>query len=506
MIYLVNIVNSNKVIAINTVIVYGRMIVTSIIGLITVRFVLQALGTSNYGLYNAVGGIVAMLNIICTAMQTTTRRYINVEMGRPDGNMNKIFNISFILHLCFALFLLIIAETIGLHYIYNYLNIPSESFDDAVFVYQISTIVAIIGIINVPYQGLLNAFEKFGTLAIVDIITSLLKVPIIFGLVYYDGNSLRFYAVSMCLISFSSFVIYQIICYRQYREIVQFRYYKDISLYKEIICFNNYTALGAFSYIGRTQGSTMLVNYIFGTFVNGLFAIAYQIEGYLVMLISNLGTSFEPQITQTYSLGDYCRCYMLVGRITRYSILIMLIVVFPIILNLDYILYLWLGDFPEGVIVLCYWALVSLFVRSLTAGIPPLIIASGKIRAFQISTTVLMLIGIPVSYVFFLYGAPFQTIMIIMTILDLIQRFYLIILAKKETAIDLSTFLKDAYKSIIIIIPFFALYACVRFFLIRSKVDDFLHIILSTLYALGVVFIFGLSKEERKIILNKINI
>lgn len=499
--------SKNKKIAVNTIIIYARLIITSIIGLVTVRYVLQALGASDYGLYNVAGGVVAMLNVISAAMQTTTRRYINVEMGKTDGNINKIFNISVVLHIGFSLFLLLIAETVGLYYIFNFLNVEQGRLSDALFVYQISTIVAVIGIMNVPYQGLLTAYENFKSLAVVDIIASLLKIPVIIGLIYYSGNHLRYYAIGMCLISLATFIIYHYICYKKYRDNIKFHFYKDNTLYKEILRFNNYTALGAFSYIGRTQGSNMLINYVFGTFINGLFAIAYQMESYLVLLVNNLSTSFDPQITQSYTAKDFDRCYILVSNTTRYAILIMLLFTFPLFINLEFVLKLWLGTIHSGVLTLCYWALVSLFVRSLTSGIPPLIIATGHIRAFQLSTTILMLVGLPISYFFFQLGFPYQTIIIIMTILDFLSRLFLIILVYKITHLNLLLFLKNTYKPLIIIMPFLVVFwLVIKTITPNNILTNLLLTIVSVFYCIIVLYLLGLKKEEKKIITNKIHI
>ena len=154
--------NDNKRIALNTIAIYVKLVITTIVSLITARYVLLALGQSDYGLYNVVGAIIVLINTIGTAMYTTTRRYINVEMGKgANGNPNKIFNISLLLHIGFALSFLAIAESLGLWYINNYLQVESEKMSDAHFVFQVSTIVACIGLINVPYQGLMNAFQKF---------------------------------------------------------------------------------------------------------------------------------------------------------------------------------------------------------------------------------------------------------------------------------------------------------------------------------------------------------
>lgn len=255
--------SSNKRIAINTIIIYVRMILIAFIGLFTTRYVLQALGVEDYGLYNVVGGIVTMLTFISTAMITTTRRFINIEMGKKSGgNVNKVFNVCLVLHIGFAILAYLIALTIGLWYINNVLNVSANKIGDAKFIYFISTTVAAIGIINVPYQALMTAFEKFKSIAIIDFSTTLLKIPLVVLLIFYVGNCLRFYAIGVCVISAISFICYQVYCNKYFKETVKWNFCRDINKYKEILYFNNYTSLGAFAYLARSQGAALLVNYI----------------------------------------------------------------------------------------------------------------------------------------------------------------------------------------------------------------------------------------------------
>ena len=176
---------NNKRIAKNTLIVYVRLFIVTIVGLMTSRFVLQALGVSDYGLYNVVGGVIALFAVIAGSMSSTTIRFLNIEIGKPDGDPNKIFNICQITHIAFAVLVLILAETVGLFYIYNYLNVAPGKEADAMFVFQVSTIVACIGIVNVPYQSVFIAKEKFTHIAIIDILNSLIKLGLIIMLLYY---------------------------------------------------------------------------------------------------------------------------------------------------------------------------------------------------------------------------------------------------------------------------------------------------------------------------------
>lgn len=500
-----NNIKSNKRIAINTLIIYIRMIAITVIGLLTTRYVLQALGVSDYGLYNVVAGLIAMINVVSTAMHTTTRRYINVEMGKPNGNLNKIFNISLLLHIGFGLFVFFLAETIGLYYIYNYLNIESGKLNDALFVFQISTIISVIGLMNVPYQGLLSAYEKFTQIAIIDFLTALFKIPLVIGLVYFSGNSLRFYAVGMCIMSLFSFILYTYVCYKQYKPIVSLKFYKERSLYKEILIFNNYTALGAFAYIGRSQGATMLINFFYGTIVNGAFAIAYQIENYVIMLVNNLSTASEPQITQSYSSGDLKRTFNLAEKISKYSIIIMLVIIFPLNIELEFVLSLWLGQIPDNCLVFCRWILASLFIRSLAAGIPPIIQATGRVKWFQIIGSTLLIMGIPISLILFYYNLPAETVIIIFLLLDLGNKISNFWLLNKMIKFDLFHFIKTVYIPISYILVSLSIFAYIIHHVSYTHWETHIFVgCISLMYVIVISYIFGFTKTEKELILQKV--
>ena len=231
---------NNKRIAKNTIVVYVRLIIVTIIGLLTSRLVLQRLGVSDYGLYSVVGGVITMFSVISGSMSGTTIRFLNYEIGKISGNPNRVFNLCNTTHIAFAIGILILAETIGLYYIYNYLNVEPGKEGDAMFVFQVSTIVACIGIINVPYQSVFIAKEKFLLLGIIDIVYAILKLGLVCLLLLYKGdNALRLYAIIMSVSTFLSFIIYHYLCYKYWPEMVRWKFQKVFKQYKEILNYNN---------------------------------------------------------------------------------------------------------------------------------------------------------------------------------------------------------------------------------------------------------------------------
>ena len=494
---------NNKLIFVNTMVMYVRLIITTIIGLLTSRFVLQALGASDFGLYSVVGGIITMLGVVNTAMHTTTRRYINVEMGKPNGNMNRIFNISRLLHYGFAAFIFILAETVGMFYIYNYLNVAPEKFYDAVFVFQVSIGVAAISIINVPYQALLQAFEKFTQVAVFDIVSSLSKLAFVIWLLYAEGNSLRIYAIGMSCLTLFSLFFYSIACIVQWKDIVRYKLYKELDTYREILFFNNYVALGATAYLSRTQGSNILVNFFFGTLVNAAFAIGYTIENFCMLLVSNIGSAATPQITKNYSNHNE-RSVFLTELLNRISIYLMLLIVAPLFLEMDFVLSLWLKEVPEGSVLICRLTLASALARTFFCGFDKLIQASGKIRWFQIVGSFVEISCLPISFVLYKLDFPAYTVIciyILMTVVGALINYWMMY---HILNLDIMSYIKHVLwpsSSVIMPIMLFGL------FYIRLSLESFLYhifgVVSVAIFTLMVIYILGLNCNER-LVLNQL--
>lgn len=497
--------DNDKLIFKNTIIIYVRMIIVTIVGLYSSRIILQALGVSDYGLYNVVGGLIAMLNFISAAMSTTTRRFINIEMGKPNGNLNKIFNISLVLHILFALLILIIAETIGLWYIYNYLNVEIGKEADAFFVFQISTIVACVGVINIPYQSLIEANERFLQSALIDVITTFIKLGLVIYLLYYNGNSLRFYSVSVCLVTLISFVLYHYYCHRSWPDVIKKHFYRDRDKYKEIIGFNNYTALGAAASIGKSQGSTLLINSFFGTAVNGAFAIAFQVESYIYMFVNKLTLATNPQIAKNLSGGTMDRVNSLVEKNSRYSILIMTIFFFTVTPEMDFILKVWLKNAPEEATFLCILTMIDALVKSFTEGTNGYIQASGKIKWFQLLSSFTLLINLPVGYILFKIGLQPYWIIISFIVSSIVNRLLSLWLMKSLLKFNLINFVSSAYARPLIVISILGLLSFfLKSWLHVTCISGFIGICSMCILSVILVFFIGLNNTERRMIINHI--
>lgn len=495
--------NSNERIVVNTIIVYVRMAIEILVGLFSSRYVLLALGVSDFGLYNVVAGLITMLNFVSTAMATTTRRYINYEMGR-GGDLNRVFSISFVLHIGFALLIFLLAETIGLYYIYNYLNVEEGRLGDALIVFHISTSVACIGIMNIPFQALFEAYEKFLSVSIISIITALLKLVLAISLLYVLGDKLILYASGICIISLISFLLYTLGCKRNWGSVVKVRFIRKDPLYKEIISFNNYTALGAAASICSGQGSKLILNYFFNTAVNGAFAIANQIESYIYQLAGKLTVASMPQVTQSYANGNHQRSIHLTEAMSRYSVLLVSLFVFPFLSELHTLLKIWLINVPPLAYEFSVCTLICVLVRSFGEGFNGIIQASGKVKHFQVLSAITNISIIPISYFLFKIGFSPVTITVLFIVSNLTYNLISFYFMRKLLNIDIAFFLREAYLNPMIIIGLMSV-ICVLYCKLMTSETVIYHLIglfFVFIITLLLVFEIGLKKEEKKKVCN----
>jgi O-antigen/teichoic acid export membrane protein len=244
--------SNNKRIAKNTLVVYGQLMLRLILGLYTSRLALEALGVSDFGLYSVVAGVVSLFTFISDSLSGTTVRFINVERGKADGDMNRIFNICHVLHISMAIFMFLILEFGGLFYIHYYLNVEAGRETDAIIAFQVATFVCCIGIINIPFFGLINSVEKFLFTAVVAISIKIAQLMLLIWLIHYEGNRVVAFALIESLTTFVSFAIYHLYCYSHWPEIVKWRISRCWKLYKEILMFSYYNLISSVAGMARS--------------------------------------------------------------------------------------------------------------------------------------------------------------------------------------------------------------------------------------------------------------
>lgn len=494
--------NDNNRIAINSIINFVQLCVVTLIGILTSRIVLDALGASDYGLYNVVGGIVALLNVLNTAMTTTTYRFVAFELGKKEGgNVNKIFNTVFLIHAAFAVFILVVGFAVGFWYINNYLNVDPGKLPDARFVYSVSILTTAISTLMVPYQGLLTAYEKFSVNASINIVADIIRFGLILLFIYSDASRIRIYSLIM-----ASYIIIQNGCIftyfrKKYIQVVRFHIYRDKKLLKEILTFTSWVLVGASASIAETQGTVIIVNFFFGTIVNAGFAVANTVKNFISVFSRNLSRSAIPQITKNFGGGNQSRSINLACYISKYTCILMLVVAFPVIMEMEFLLDLWLKEVPPNTSLYCILTIIIVLISGMGEGIYSLISASGRIKKFQLINGSLTLLGLPIAFVAYKLGAQAFAILVIFAIIRFVNTFIRLFLIKTELGFKIGPFFKISYLRVFyIIIPLiiaYIIYNPTNF----SMVGHFVGIVCSEIFLVIVVWIVGFEQRERQMVL-----
>lgn len=493
--------SQNTTIAKNSLILYFRLIVTSILGLVATRYVLLNLGASDFGLYSVVGSVVVMMNFFNTVMITTTYRFTAFEMGRNEGqHVNKVFNISLTIHFAMVILIVVLAETLGVWYINNKLTVEAGKLEDAIFVFRFSVLAAVFNIVSIPYQGFVTAIEKFSVRASIEIFRSILNLGLVISLGFLAGNKLKVYAIMMASLTLVSSTLFISYCKYYYTKFVSWNWQKDKAKYKEMVSFSGWIMIGAAAHVGKDTGAQLIINAFFGTILNAAFGIANRLNSFVKMFAQNLGQAAIPQITKSHSGGDQKRTLQIVAYVSKYSFLLMYLPALPILLETEFILELWLGDIPEYTVAFCRLMLVNGLIDSLMAGIPAAVQASGKIKWFQIVLSTIMLASLPVAYFLFKIGLPPFSIIFAYITTATLNFFLSIYLLQKIINFNIKYLIKTSYMRIFIVftstIP---LYYVITFFE-SSMLRFVLASICSVVWLMLSSYFVGLSKNEKNMI------
>lgn len=493
--------NDNILILKNSGILFLRLLFTSVIGLFASRFVIRSLGASDFGLYSVVGSVVVIMAFLNTVMTATTYRYIAFEMGKGNKEgVNIVFNISLVIHLCLALLVLVLTETIGVYYVNNYLNVDAGKLKDALFVLRFSTYATVFSILSIPYQGLVTAQEKFAVQAAIEILRSLLAFFVALAIAYYVGNRIRLYALLIAIISIVPALLFFTYCKSKYSEIVKWNFQREKGKYKEMTSFSGWIMIGAAASVGQTTGSALIINSFFGTVLNASFGIANQVNSIVLMFARNLAQAAIPQITKSYSSGNTDRTISLAAYISKYTYFLMLLPALPILLETDFLLTVWLGDVPPYTAIFCQLVIINALIGGLGAGLPAVIQATGKIKYFQIILSTTSLLSLPIAYILFKKGYPPSSILVAFITTALINVVVWQILLKKIIDFNVNFFLKTAYVKL-----FFVSVLIAPLFFIRDVFSAGLfRFITFSLFAmaflLSAIYFAGLEKKEKEML------
>ena len=497
---------NNKRIAKNAMALYFRMILITCVGLYTSRIILKVLGVNDYGIYNAVGGIIAMFNIIRGSLAASTQRYITYGLGKNDHTyLNKVFSTSVIIHICLAILIVLLAETIGLWFLYNKMIIPEERMVATFWVYQCVVASSVIMLISIPYNALIIAHEKMGIYAKISIFEAFAKLFIVFLLQFVTYDRLIVYAFLLVMVELSIRVWYTMYCKKNYKE-SNVIYQIDKSLIKEIAVFAGWSFFGNAAYITYTQGLNILLNTFFGPVVNAARGIAIQVQSLTHQLVTGFQTAINPQITKSYASGNLTYMHSLIFRSCKFSYYLILLISIPIIVETDTILRVWLGDYPENTVTFIRIILLTTLINSMANPLITAVKATGKVKKYESIVGGLMLTILPISYICLRLGyPPYSVFLVHLTIEIIAQNIRVLIVGKSLKFSFWKFFFNIQFRIIFITILASILPLYLHHISDGTIIASIAICTISVVCSAVVIAIFGLNKNERNTILHLIS-
>lgn len=497
--------SNTKKIARNTMLLYLRMAVNVIIGLYTSRLVLHILGVENYGIYNVVGGVVYMLAFLNSAMAAATQRFLSFELGKGNlENLKKVFATSVIVHLIIAGIIFIVAETIGLWFLNTHMNIAESRMNAANWVYQCSILTFILTIVSVPYNACIISHERMGVFTYISILEMSLKLLTVFLLQMLYGDKLIIYAILILVIAFVIRIIYGIYCKKQFQECT-YHFVYDRKLFANMFSFAGWSVIGNLGITLKDNGSNIILNLFWGTILNGARGIAMQVTGIINNFSANFIMALVPQVTKQYAAGNIETSMKLVYGGCKFSFYLLAMVAIPVMINIDYILQLWLVNVPAYTSDFLFLALIVSMIHSMATPLVAALQATGHIRNFQITICIIMACELPLVYAVFSMGyLPYYMMIpsIMVTCVALFARFCLLKRLIPQYSLGSFTFMVLRCYAIVTL--------C---YLVSSQIKDlypssFFYFVLTSFLSfvitlLGII-IGGLSKDERNFICARI--
>ena len=496
---------NNKRIAKNTLMLYFRMLFTMAVSLFTSRVVLNTLGVEDYGIYNVVGGVVSMFSIISGSLSAAISRFITVELAKGDSEkLRKTFSASVTIQLILSLIIVVLIESIGVWFLNAKMVIPAERLDAANWVLQFSIVTFIINLISVPYNATIIAHERMSAFAYISILEVVCKLVIVYLLKISPIDRLVFYAILMCAVSVLIRFVYGYYCKKHFAE-CKFSFHFDKDLLKRMFGFAGWNFIGASSAVLRDQGGNIIINLFGGPAVNAARGIAMQVNHAIVGFSNNFMTALNPQITKSYATGEHDYMMKLIFRGARFSFYLLLFLSLPVLTNTHYILSLWLGMVPDHSVLFIQLALIFAMSESISFPLVTAMLATGKIRNYQIVVGGLQMLNLPISYVLLRIGCIPETVM--MVAIGLSQCCLAARLVMLRTMIGLSSkkYLCEVYLNVILVTMAAAVLPILASVVMEESFLSFVIIVLISLITAAIsIFYIGFNKNEREFAVSKV--
>ncbi len=496
--------SNNKRIAKNTIALYIRMLVMTLISLYTVRVTFKVLGIDDYGIYNVVCGLIGFLGFITTTLSTSAQRFLAFDLGQGNKNdYTHTFSMIFYIILASTIIIVLLAELFGPWLINNYLVIPVERLNAAKIIYQISIVSFIVRFLVVPYSSSIIAYEKMGIFAYISIFESLAKLGIVYLLTISPIDKLVSYAILLLFTDIIVTIIYVIVCVKNLPGCKIICYWNRTKL-GEMGRFMGWSIFGSLSAIFSTQGLSIIMNMFFSPAVIASKAVADKVNSFSYSFVANFITATSPQMTKYYSIGDIPNLVSLFFRTSKICFFLMLVISIPLIISAPDLLSVWLSEeLLDDMILFTRLTLISTLFSAFETPISRAVHAAGNVKSYQIVNCIVSFIALPIVFILFKVGyPPFWSYIVSIVLLALSIIYRLIILHK---------YVEFSYKSYVnsVILPVLVVVAIsipLSYLITRISFENIFIRLLTQLSSavvvlLFIIFVFGFKKAERSYII-----
>ncbi|MCD8290903.1 MAG: oligosaccharide flippase family protein [Prevotella sp.] len=497
---------NNKRIAKNTLMLYFRMLLLMAVNFYTSRVVLNVLGVEDFGIYNVVGGVVTMFGFLNGALAACTQRYLNYELGQKHyGRIQRVFVTALYIHALISLLLIILAETVGLWFLYSKMTIPNSRLNAAFWVYQFSVLSTVVMMMSVPYNAAIIAHEKMSAFAYISILEAVLKLLIVFILQEGHYDKLIIYAILMFAVQMAIRIIYGWYCNLHFSE-TKFRVVWDKDLFRSMLSFSVWNVFGNLASVASTQGVNILLNMFFTPAVNAARGIAVQVQHAVMQFSANFQMAMNPQITKSFAMSNLTYMYDLIYKSSKFTFFLLYILSLPIILETDTILNVWLTIVPEYATPFIRLMLCTSIINAVANPLMTSAAATGKIKIYQVVVGGMMLAVLPLSYIVLRMGGNPVSVFVVNLLVYAIAFIVRLLIVCSLIQLSILAYIKDVILKctfvclLALIIPLF-----LKHLMIEGLVA-FLVVCIASIISVAVSSYFlGLTASERIFFNNKIS-
>lgn len=490
----------------NTIFLYIRSFLSLLIKLYTSRLVLQGIGVEDFGVYQVVGGLVAMFSFLNTSMSVAAQRFLSYEIGLNErGNVRKVFSTILYIYIIVAVVVFVLIETIGLYFLNTTLNIGNVSIETARLILFYTALTLVLTITSVPYNSMLISREDMSSFAYIDILGEIFRLAVGLSLSLFTQDRLIYYSALMFVVAVVVRIIYIAVCRMKYSDVKPMKVW-DVRLFRNIASFSGWTTLASVSYLLKSQGISILLNVFIGPIINAAVGVGNQVNSALKTFSNNFQMAFMPLITKKYAEGDYQQMMKFVVSGAKLSTILMIVMAVPVAIGADFLLSLWLVEVPPHTSVIVILFLVESILQTVSCTGNTAIRATGNVRNYELCFNAVDIVSLPLIY-FVMKQAPLYWIpFVVLTLFTIISSYIKIYFVKRLVPyFDDKLFITENFLKVIGVCLLSVVVPILLYFHISNELVSLLMTTISfEMIFCGITYYYLLNPEEKEIVVGMI--